>query len=117
MASGTQKIYATVKSYSQRGNLLPKEDLRAFAESRNLDELVTRIKNTRYAKAFAKTTSPVTAETLESALRTHLADVHYSIYKTSGEPALKTYYMKFIIWNLKIIRKGKVLGKTQEEME
>ena len=82
MASGTQKIYAAVKSYSQRGNLLPTEDLRTFAESRDLDELVTRIKNTRYANAFAKITSPVTAETLESALRTHLADIHYSIYKT-----------------------------------
>ena len=117
MASGTQKIYAAVKSYSQRGNLLPTEDLRTFAESRDLDELVTRIKNTRYANAFAKITSPVTAETLESALRTHLADIHYSIYKTSGEPVLKTYYMKFMIWNLKIILKGKVLGKTQEELE
>ena len=51
MTSGTQKIYAAVKSYSQRGNLLPTEDLRTFAESRDLDELVTRIKNTRYANA------------------------------------------------------------------
>ncbi|MDI1494863.1 MAG: ATPase [Cenarchaeum symbiont of Oopsacas minuta] len=119
MASGTQKmkIYSAVKSYSQRGNLLSKGDLQAFAESRNLDELLTRIKNTRYANTLGKIVAPITAEMLESALRVHLADIHYSIYKTSGEPALKTYFMKFMIWNLKIILKGKILGKTQEELE
>ena len=55
---------------------------------------------------------------IESALRGHLADVHYSIAKTAGDSdILDAYYMKFIISNLKQILKGKVLGKSQEEIE
>ena len=117
MASGSQKVYASVKSFSQRGKLLSKSDLQAFAESRDLDELVTRVKNTAYSEAVAKISKPLTSEKLESALRSHLADVHFSIAKTAGDKVLDAYYLKFITWNLKLILKGKILGKTQEELE
>ena len=117
MASGSQKVYASVKSFSQRGKLLSRSDLQAFAESRDLDELVTRIKNTSYSDAVAKISKPLTSEKLETALRSHLADVHFSIAKTAGDKVLDAYYLKFIIWNLKIILKGKILGKTQEDLE
>lgn len=117
MASGSQKVYASVKSFSQRGKLLSRSDLQTLAESRDLDELITRIKNTTYSEAVSKVTKPITAEKLESALRSHLADVHFSIAKTAGDKVLDAYYLKFIIWNLKLILKGKVLGKTQEELE
>ena len=117
MASGSQKVYASVKSFSQRGKLLSRGDLQAFAESRDLDELVTRIKNTTYSEAVAKISKPLNAEKLESALRSHLADVHFSIAKTAGDKVLDAYYLKFITWNLKLILKGKILGKSQEELE
>ena len=65
MASGSQKVYASVKSFSQRGKLLSKSDLQAFAESRDLDELVTRVKNTAYSEAVAKISKPLTSEKLE----------------------------------------------------
>lgn len=117
MGSGSQKVYASVKSYGQRGKLLSRSDLQAFAESRDLDELVTRIKNTSYSDAVSKITKPLTAEKLESALRGHLADIHYSISKTAGDAVLDAYYLKFITQNLKLIIKGKILGKTQEELE
>ena len=61
---------------------------------------------------------PYTSIGIESALRSKLADIHYSIAKTSGNSGvLDAYYMKFIISNLKLILKGKVLGKSQEEIE
>lgn len=47
-STGAQKVYASVRSYSQRGRLLPKSVLQTLAESRDLDKLVTRIKNTKY---------------------------------------------------------------------
>ena len=50
-------------------------------------------------------------------MRSHLADVHFSIAKTAGDKVLDAYYLKFITWNLKLILKGKILGKTQEELE
>lgn len=113
-----KNVYASVKSYSQRGKLLKKADFQTLAESRDLDELMTRIKNTIYGEAVADVQKPYTSQGIESALRGHLADVHYSIARTAGDSdILDAYYMKFIISNLKQILKGKVLGKSQEEIE
>ncbi|MFB5631437.1 MAG: V0D/AC39 family V-type ATPase subunit [Nitrosopumilaceae archaeon] len=115
---GAQKVFSAVKSYSKRGQLLPKSEFQTLAESRDLDELMTRIKNTIYAEAVSKITKPYTSEKIESALRSHLADIHYSISKSGGgSKVLEAFYLKFIITNLKLILKGRVLGKTQEEIE
>ena len=115
--SASKNVYASVKSYSKRGKLLKKEDFQTLAESRDLDELMIRIKNTVYADAVAEVEKPYTSQNIESALRSHLADIHYEISKTAGGGILDAYYLKFIISNLKQILKGKVLGKTQEEIE
>ena len=113
-----KNVYASVKSYSQRGKLLKKADLQTLAESRDLEELMTRIKNTIYGDAISNVQKPYTSQGIESGLRGHLAEVHYSIAKTAGDSdILDAYYMKFIISNLKQILKGKVLGKSQEEIE
>jgi len=115
---GSQKVFSSVKSYSKRGQLLPKSDFQTLAESRDLDELMTRIKNTNYAEAVSKISKPFTSEKIESALRSHLADIHYSISKSGGgSKVLQAFYLKFIITNLKLILKGRVLGKSQEEIE
>ncbi|MEO9309193.1 MAG: V-type ATPase subunit [Nitrososphaera sp.] len=117
-SGGSQRVFASVKSYSQRGKLLSKAELQTLAESRDLDELITRIKNTKYADAVSKINKPFTAAKIESALRSELADIHYSISKTAGRSAiLDAYYLKFIISNLKMILKGKALNKSQEEIE
>ncbi len=113
-----QKIFGSVKSFSARGRLLSRTELQTLAESRNLDELVTRIKGTVYINAVSKIAKPITAEKIESALRGHLADVHYSLLKAmGGSPILNAYYLKFLIWNLKLIFKGKISGKPHEEIE
>ena len=39
-----KNVYASVKSYSQRGKLLNRADFQTLAESRDLDEFMTRIK-------------------------------------------------------------------------
>lgn len=118
MVSGPSKIYGSVKSFSARGKLLSKSELQTLAESRDLEELVTRIKDTLYVDAVAKLTKPITAEKIESALRSHLADTHYSIAKTTGDSnILEAYYLKFLVWNLKLILKGKALEKSYEEIE
>ena len=115
---GTKNVYASVKAYSKRGKLLSKADFQILAESRDLEELMTRIKNTVYGDAVADVQKPYTSQNIESSLRSKLADTHYSIAKTSGNSGvLDAYYMKFIISNLKLILKGKILGKTQEEIE
>ena len=115
---GSKNVYASVKAYSKRGKLLTKSDFQTLAESRDLEELMTRIKNTVYGDAVTDVQKPYTSQSIESALRSQLADIHYSIAKTSGNSGvLDAYYMKFIVSNLKLILKGKVLGKSQEELE
>ena len=121
MGSGSQKVFAAVKSYSKRGQLLSRQDFQAFAEARDLDEMATRLRGAGtggYATALADVPKPYTAQAIESALRGRLAEVHYSISKaTGGSKVLRAYYMKFPIWNLKLILKSKVLGKAQDEIE
>ena len=115
---GSKNVYATVKSYSKRGRLLKKADFQTLAESRDLDELVTRIKNTIYGESVSDVQQPYTSQKIENALRGHLSDVHYSIAKMSRDKTIfNAYFMKFIISNLKSVLKGKILGKTQEEIE
>jgi V/A-type H+/Na+-transporting ATPase subunit C len=117
-SGGSQKVFASVKSFSQRGKLLSKAELQTLAESRDLDELITRIKNTKYVDAVSKINKPFTAGKIESALRSELAEIHYSIANTAGKSdILDAYYLKFLITNLKVILKGKALGKPQEEIE
>ena len=114
-----KNVYASVKAYSKKGNLLSRSDFQTLAESRDLDELMTRIKNTTYADAVSGVQKPYTSQGIESALRGHLAEVHHSITRTAGDSAsmLDAYYMRFMITNLKVILKGKVLGKKQENLE
>ena len=115
---GSKNVYASVKAYSKKGMLLTKADFQTLAESRDLEELMTRIKNTVYGDAVSDVQKPFTSQSIESALRSKLADIHYSIAKTSGNSGvLDAYYMKFIVSNLKLILKGKALGKTQEDIE
>ena len=57
-STGAQKVYASLKSYNQRDRQLPRSILQSLSESRELDELVTRIKNTEYAYGISKITKP-----------------------------------------------------------
>lgn len=114
----SKNVYASVKSYSQRGKLLKREDYQMLSESRNLDELVTRMRNTVYEGVVSDTPKPYTARGIESVIWENLANRHYSISRAAGKsPILDAYYMKFTAYNLKAILKGKALNKTQEEIE
>jgi V/A-type H+-transporting ATPase subunit C len=97
--------------------MLSKNELHTLAESRDIDELVTRMKNTVYLDALAKLPKPYTAEKAESALREYLVNVNAKLVNISGgSGVLSAYFTKHIIWNLKLILKGKALGKSYEEL-
>jgi len=97
---------------------MEKKDLQTLAESRDLDELVTRLKNTAYNDAVSRIVKPITAGKIELALRDRQAERHNTMIRASGGSSiLFAYYTKFILKNLKIILKGKILGITQEQIE
>ncbi|AIF85301.1 archaeal/vacuolar-type H+-ATPase subunit C [Candidatus Nitrososphaera evergladensis SR1] len=111
------KIFGTVLAHSMRGKMLSRTELQTLAESRDIEELVTRMKNTIYLDALAKLTKPYTAEKVEGALREHLVNTHAKMVTlSSGAGVLNAYFVKYITWNLKIILKGKALGRTYEEL-
>jgi V/A-type H+-transporting ATPase subunit C len=118
MVTAALLVYAGVKSYSLKGKLLTRKDFQTLAEARDLDELVTRIKNTAYSEAISKVQKPYTSQKIELALRDRQAEMHYKMIKSvGGSTLLFAYYLKFILRNLKLIIKGKILGRTQEEIE
>jgi V/A-type H+-transporting ATPase subunit C len=111
------KIFGTVLAHSLRGKMLSKSELQTLAESRDIEELVTRMKNTVYLDALAKLTRPFTAEKVEGALREHLVNQHAKMVNiANGSAILNAYFVRHITWNLKIILKGKAMGRTYEEL-
>lgn len=111
------KIFGTVLSHGLRGRMLTKNELQALAESRDIEELVTRMKNTIYLDAFAKLSKPYTAEKVEGALREYLVNTHAKIVNiVGGGGILNAYFVKYITWNLKLVLKGKALGRSYEEL-
>ncbi|MGI0035276.1 MAG: V0D/AC39 family V-type ATPase subunit, partial [Nitrososphaera sp.] len=70
------KIFGTVLSHGMKGRLLTRNELQTLAEARDIEELVTRMKNTVYLDALSKLTKPFTAEKIEGALREHLVNNH-----------------------------------------
>jgi V/A-type H+-transporting ATPase subunit C len=97
--------------------MLSKTELQTLAEARDMDELVTRIKNTVYLDALAKISKPYTAEKIEGALREYLVNIHAKMVSvTGGSSILSAYFLKNITWNLKIVLKGKALGKSYDEL-
>jgi len=111
------RIFGSVRSFSAKGKMLSRDVMQTLAESKNMDELVTRIKNTIYLDVMSKLKKPYTAEGVETALREDLVNFHASMAKiTGGSDVLNAYFVRYIIWNLKIILKGKASTKSYEEI-
>jgi V/A-type H+-transporting ATPase subunit C len=111
------KIFGTVLSHGLRGRMLTKSELQTLAEAREIEELVTRMKNTVYLDALAKLTKPYSAEKVEGALREYLVNQHAKMVNIAGGSGiLNAYFVKYITMNLKMVLKGKALGKTYEEL-
>ncbi len=111
------KIFGTVLSHGMKGRLLTRNELQTLAEARDVEELVTRMKNTVYLDALSKLTKPFTAEKIEGALRENLVNNHVKMVSIAGgSGVLNAYFVKYITWNLKLILKGKALGKSYEEL-
>ena len=115
-ANKPQRIFGTVRAFSERGTMLSKHDLESFADSKTLDELVTRLKNTSYVDSLSKIQQPITSEKIENALKEDLFNFHSSMAKIAKGDLINAYYKKYILWNLKIILKSKALGKTYDDI-
>lgn len=111
------RIFGTVKSFATKGSLLSREVLEMLAESRDMDEFIVRLKNTRYVDAVSRLQRPYTAVAVEGALREDLVNFHSSLANVARESELlNTYFIRYIIYNLKVVLKAKALNRSYEEI-
>ena len=118
MVVGSLVTYATVKAYGLKGKLLTKKTFQTLAESRNLDEFASRLTSTSYSDYIRKIPKPYSSNNIELSFRGKQSELYYMMMNSvGGSNLLMAYYYKFIFKNLKNILKGKILGKTQSEIE
>ncbi len=111
------RIFGTVKSFRLRGVLLTKDDYQTLAESRDLDEFITRLKNTRYLEQASDVQKPYSAQGIELTLKTDLINYHAEMDRIALNSALlKRYFLRYMVWNIKFILKSKALLKSEEEI-
>ncbi|MEM3066252.1 MAG: V-type ATPase subunit [Nitrososphaerota archaeon] len=109
--------YVVGKSYGLKGKLLPYATLEELAGSKNLEELVEKLRPTDYGPYVSGLPRPLKPTNIELALRRHLVEVHFDLaMKSENAGIIQAYYMKYLASNLKTILKGKALGKGHEEL-
>ncbi len=111
------QTYTMVKAFVIRGNLLSRQSLEGLAESRNLDEMVVKLRGTVYADAVSKLSQPYDIQQMERAFREHLANIHQALLKVAPKAKLlAAYYLKYIAGDLKTLLKGKAQKIPDEEL-
>lgn len=104
-------LYASVlaKIGAERSKLLNETKIKALAESRNLTELITQLRDTGYQEQIAKLPLSLTSRKLERAFAENLIDTYIKIIKYSPKRArnyLSLYLLKFEIENIKALIKA-----------
>jgi V/A-type H+-transporting ATPase subunit C len=90
------------------------EDL---SNSRNLGEMVDKLRPTIYGNVLGEPPKPLTSENLEKIFQTSLIDTEYSLIKYIPRAVfLETYFLRHIYRDLKIILKARALGTPYEEV-
>ena len=112
----TDSVFSATKAYSLKGTILDKNTLESLTESNNLDDLIIRLKATKYEKFVSSITQPYTSQNIELNVKQHLVDIHKSLIQSSpNHKIVDAYYEKYLVSNLKKILKAKALKKTYEE--
>jgi V/A-type H+-transporting ATPase subunit C len=112
------RTYSAVKSYALKGTLIDQTTYRSLAESKSIDELIIKLKTTTYNEFVSKIEQPYTSKKIEHAVKEHVSKLHFDLIKVSPvNKILASYFLKYIIANLKIVLKGKALNKSYDELE
>ena len=110
-------VFSATKAYSLKGTILDKGTLESLTESKNLDDLITKLKATSYEKYVSAIPQPYSSQNIELNAKQHLVDMHRSFIQSSpNHEIVDAYYEKYLVSNLKKILKAKALKKTYEEI-
>ena len=118
VSSGSNITYTVTKSYALKGTLLSQSTLQSLTESRDLADLITKLKATPYSDSVSKVQQPYSGYKIELAVREHVSSLHYNLMKVYPDASvLYAYYMKYIVGDLKTVLKGKAIGRSYEEIQ
>lgn len=110
-------LYSIVRSYALKGMLLEYPVYEDLSNSRNLGEMVDKLRPTIYGNVLVEPPKPLTSENLEKIFQTSLIDIEYSLLKYIPKAIfLETYFLRHVYRNLKIILKARALGTPYEEV-
>jgi V/A-type H+-transporting ATPase subunit C len=110
-------LYSIVRTYALKGMLLEYPIYEDLSNSRNLGEMVDKLRPTIYGNVFGEPPKPLTSENLEKIFLTSLIDTEYSLIKYIPRAVfLEKYFLRHIFRNLKIILKARALGTPYEEV-
>ncbi|MBI4257450.1 MAG: V-type ATPase subunit [Thaumarchaeota archaeon] len=113
----SDEVYTAVKTFASKGRVLSYQNFENLAESRDLEDLATKLRGTPYSQAVSKVQRPYKADRLEMAFREHFVFTHFSVWRVSPQSELlEAYYLKHIASNLKTVLKGKAFGLSYEEI-
>lgn len=118
MTQATLYSRVLVKIGAERGKLLSEAKLKTLAESKNLVELITQLRDSSYQEQMAKVSSPLTSRKLERALNENLIETYLKIVKNSPKRARKyldSYLLRFEIENIKALIKATGAKLSSEE--
>ncbi|MBI2184702.1 MAG: V-type ATPase subunit [Thaumarchaeota archaeon] len=113
----SDEVYTAVKTVAAKGRLLSYQNYENLAESRDLEDLATKLRGTAYSQTVSKVQRPYKADKLEMAFREQFAFTHFSVLRVSPQSELlSAYYLRHIASNLKTVLKGKAFGLPYEEI-
>lgn len=110
-------VYSIARSYALRGMLLEYTTYEDLSNSRNLREVIDRLRTTIYGNLLAEPPTPLNAENLERTFQSNLIDVEYSLieYVPKAE-FLEAYFLRHLYRNIKTILKARASGISYEEI-
>lgn len=113
-----EPLLPLVKAHYYKGLLMDKTDYDALLRSRSLGELVGKLRATRYSRYLPEDVREVRdARRLEKLVYTGLIEAHYQLMRYYPlDNALRSYYQRYISWDVKVVLKGKATGLTYDEL-
>jgi len=110
--------YALAKIYAWRGMLLSRQFLQELASSRSLTEFIDSLKATPYSRDLQVVTQPITALSIEHALRRRLIRIHYRLMTIERRNrVLNALYSRHVSRDLKALLRGILAGMRGEALQ
>ncbi|MCS7126350.1 MAG: V-type ATPase subunit [Aigarchaeota archaeon] len=110
-------LYSIARSYALRGMLLEFSQYEDLARSKNLEEIIDRLRPTVYGETLTEIPKPLNSENLEKLFERNLIDIEYSLIRYIPKARfLETYFLRHVYKNLKIVLKSKTQTTVSEEL-